>query len=123
MSTTAELKIDELWQGLLEGVPDEQISSYACKWLDLKSESSLDDFEEYEIVKYLEGNDYDFSENIPDDELVDNLQRKGYRIEVEEDLERNLDIIDSNLLDEIIGIFTSATIHERQEIFDLIKNR
>lgn len=123
MSTAAELKIDELWQDLLESVPDEHISSYARKWLDLKEESSLDDFEEYEIVKYLKDDDYDFSEDIPNDELVDILESRGYRIEVEEDLERNLDIIDSNLLDEIIAIFTSATIHERQEIFDLIKNR
>jgi len=52
---------------------------------------------------------------VSDEDLVAELAYRGYSV-VDEDLESNLDHLDSTLLDEIIAVFNTANWAERIEL-------
>lgn len=112
---------------LLENLDDDDIEDYARYKLDMihedAFESNLDDFTDSKLVDELEYRGYNFSHLIGEDDCIDFLEESGYTITYGETTESSLDVIDANMLDEIVTIFKQASVFEREEIYNLIKNK
>lgn len=112
---------------LLEVLDDDDIEDYARDNLNMiyedAFESDLDDFTDKELVDELEYRGYNFSSLIGEYDCIDFLEESGYTITYGETTEGSLDVIDANMLDEIITIFKQASVFEREEIYNLIKNK
>lgn len=110
---------------ILREIDSEDVADYARWSLDMKHEndfeSNIEDFDEDELVEALEDLNFNFSRQIDEDECIEFLEDSGYIIKTPRE-ENSLDYIDSNLLEEITNIFLNATVFERQEIFNKIKN-
>jgi hypothetical protein len=130
--TEEELEEDEVYvefnvQELLKQIDNEDVEDYARWSLDMKHEddfeSSLEDFSEDDIADYLEEEGYNFSSHIGEEDCIDFLEDSGYTVTLNKYVDNSLDYIDNRMLDEITEIFTNATVFEREEIYNKIKNR
>ena len=75
---------------------------------------SVEDASDDDLVSELKSRDFDFLDEIDEDEMVEHLQRRGYVVDdVDMTLSSNLDYIDASMLDEITEMFLNASVFER----------
>ncbi|HSE99944.1 MAG TPA: hypothetical protein VLA48_03525 [Nitrososphaeraceae archaeon] len=110
---------------LLDQIDNEDIANYARFSLDMIPEdsvySSLDDFDEDDIVSHLEDGGYNFSKHIGEEDCIEFLEESGYTVLTDSEVDNGLDIIDSRMLEEIEDIFINSSVFEREKIYNLIK--
>lgn len=124
-----ELEKDEVYvefdvQELLDEIDNEDIENYARYSLDMMYEddfeSSLDDFNEEELVEALEDLNYNFSSRIDEDLCVEYLKNSGYFVTDKRSISNDYDYVDNCLFMDISSVFDSLSCTGRQELRDLI---
>jgi predicted transcriptional regulator len=109
---------------ILREIDNEDVADYARWSLDMKHEddfeSSLEDFDDDELIKELESNGYNFSKQIGEDDCIEFLEESGYT--VSEYKEAKYDYIDMCLFDDIVSVFDSLDVFSRQKLRDLVVN-
>ena len=110
----------------LDDVDTEILTDYVEYHLDLVHPDnceceSVEDATENDLLCELASRDFNFIDEVDEDEMVDHLQRNGYLVDGEPNvMTANLDIIDNNMLDEITLKFLNSSIFERERIYNLI---
>lgn len=111
---------------ILREIDSEDVVDYARSSLDMKHEddfeSNLDDFEEDDLIKHLENNNYNFAQKVSEEECIEALEIGGYIITTKSDLDIDLDYVDSNMLEEIEDLFLYSSCAEREEIYNKVIN-
>lgn len=126
---------DELEEGYVEVVlvvddilgeiDDDVIKDYA-KWdLNMRHEddfeSSLDDFDEDELVEALKDSGYNFSKQIGEEDCIEFLEERGYIVSTSKEM-NEYDYVDNCLFEDISSVFDSLDCFSRQKLRDLIIN-
>jgi len=109
---------------ILNEIDNEEISEYARWKLDMiyedSFESDLDDFDDGDLVDELENRNYNFSEQIGEDECIEFLEDSGYTITADKDVDNSLDYIDAVRLEEITNLFVNGSWGERDLMYKLL---
>lgn len=104
-------------EDLLGEIGVEDVTDYALNNLRLINpedfEYDIDHFEDYELVRELKNNGYNFSKEIDEDECIDFLEDSGYTVTYGE----RLDLIDDLKLVEIIELFNSSSWIDREVMY------
>lgn len=110
---------------ILREIDSEDVADYARWSLDMKHEdefeSSLDDFDEDDLVKELESRGHNFSYQIGEDECIEFLEDSGYNITYNNQ-GIQYDYVDNCLFEDIVNKFNSLSVFDRQKMRDLIIN-
>ena len=115
----------EEWENLLELIPDREIEYYAEKELGMITSDegkTLDDFSEREIVDYLKDEYFDFIDEVEEEEMINHLENKGYYVSDERAISNDYDYVDSCLFEDIVSVFDSLSVFDRQKLRDLVIN-
>lgn len=128
--TEEELEDNEVYvefnvKELLDQIDDEDISDYARWNFDMKHEddfeSSLDDFDEGDLIKELESRGHNFSNQIGEKDCIEFLEDSGYTVTYGgQGLE--YDYVDNCLFEDISSVFYSLSCAKRQELRDMVIN-
>lgn len=116
------INIDEF----LDNVDTEILTNYVEYHLDLIHPDNcncetVEEATESDLIWELKNRYFDFIDEVDEDEMVDYLQRNGYLVDGEYNLmTTNIDLIDTRMLEEITSKFLSASIFERERIYNLI---
>lgn len=109
---------------ILDEIDDEDIADYARYYLDMKHEddfeSSLDDFDDDDLIEELESRGHNFSSQIGEDDCIDFLEDIGYTIIADKGIQ--YDYVDNCLFEDIVNKFDSLDFFSRQKMRDLIIN-
>lgn len=107
---------------ILSEIDSEDVMDYAHCNLDMRHEdefeSSLDDFDKDELVEELELRGYNFYSHIDLDSCIDFLEGNGFTVYESE--ESKYDYVDNCLFDDISNKFNSLSVFDRQKMRDLI---
>lgn len=112
---------------ILGAVDAEDIQDYVSWNLDMKHvddfESSLDDFDEDELVEALENLNYDFYEKMDTDSCIEFIESQGYAVTADEDVVGNgLDCIDTQRLEDIQQKFIASSWDDKVIMYNKIFN-
>lgn len=111
---------------LLDQIESSDVYDYACYNFDLVSEddikSSIEDFDEDELVEALRDNYYNFTKEVGEDEMIEYLEERGYVVDDERNISNDYDYVDNCLFEDIVNKFDSLDCFLRQKMRDLIIN-
>jgi len=111
---------------ILEEIDDEYIAIYARYSLNMRHEddfeSSLDDFDDDELLEALKNNYYNFAKEVEEDEMIEYLEERGYTVEADSRSTPEYDYVDNCLFYDIVNKFNSLDCFSRQKMRDLIIN-
>jgi hypothetical protein len=97
---------------VLDIIGSKDITQYALDNLYLINpedfEYNIDHFTNEDMVKGLKSNGYDFTQQLDEEQCIDFLEDKGYKIDERTDVDE-LDIVDQDKLNKIIEKFTASS--------------
>jgi len=116
-----KVPVDEV----LDALDPDDISQYAHSWCGMINKddciSDISEFQEHEIVSYLDDSYFNWYSKIDEDSAIDYLEDRGYIVLESKDLPSNsYDYTDSVLFDEISEVFDSLSFSSRQKLRDLV---
>ena len=116
-------------EGLLDEIDYSDLRKFAKDKLDLIPIDELSDVDQDDLVSELQDRDYRFIRGAGDEEMINELEKSGYKClyEYGEQYENylklsNLDIYDLNLLQEITQRFINASVFERVDMHNAVMN-
>ena len=115
----------EEWESLLDMIPDREIEDYAEEELGMINSDegkTLDDFSEREFVELLKDEYFDFIDEVEEEEMINHLENKGYYVSDERAISNDYDYVDSCLFEDIVSVFDSLSVLDRQKLRDLVIN-
>lgn len=112
---------------LLDEIDDEDVYDYAVENFNLINgddfESSLDDFDEDDLVKELENRGHNFSYQIGEEECIEFSEDSGYTIIADEAVVGSgLDYVDAQRLEDIQKKFIDSSWDEKLVMYNKIFN-
>lgn len=119
------IEVDEF----LDEVDTYVLDKYARYHLDLIHPDdceceSVEDASEDDLVWELKNRNFDFLDEVDQDAMIEYLQSDGYTVDGNDGvIHSDLDYMDAAMLGEIAQKFLESSVFERQDIYDLIKNR
>lgn len=109
---------------ILDEIDNEDIADFARWSLDMipedEFESSLDDFDNNDLIEELESRGHNFSYQIGEEDCIDFLEDSGYTITYDKGIQ--YDYVDNCLFEDITNKFDSLDCFSRQKMRDLIIN-
>lgn len=118
------IEVDEF----LDEVDTDILTKYAKYHLDLIHPDdceceSVDDASENDLVWELKNRNFDFLDEVDQDDMIEYLQRDGYTVDdVDGSMHSDLDYMDAAMLDEITQKFLESSVFDRENIYKLIKS-
>ena len=110
---------------ILREIDSEDVVDYTRWSLSMRHEddfeSSLNDFDDDDLIEELESNGYNFSKQIGEEDCIEFLEESGYIVSTPKEL-NEYDYVDNCLFDDIVSVFDSLSVFDRQKLRDLIVN-
>jgi hypothetical protein len=112
---------------ILREIDSEDVMDYTRWSLNMRHEedfeSSLDDFDEDELIEELKSRGHNFSKQIGEEECIDFLEDSGYTITADEAVVGNgLDYVDAQRLEEIQKKFIDSSWDEKLVMYNKVFN-
>ena len=79
----------------------------------------MEEFEDWELVNELQDRDYDFTEDLDDDELIDVLYNRGYSLNTSDRFEAR-SLTESIFIDELVEGFSELDFEGQRLVLSLI---
>jgi hypothetical protein len=125
--TDEELEENEVYvefnvEELLDQINNEDIEDYARWSLDMIDPDdceceTINEASEWELVDELKSRDFNFVDELDDDELLDEMESRGLSEYV---TISGLDYVDTEMLKEITTLFLNSTLAQRQIMYNLL---